>query len=191
MSSFGQSSLDVSYSDLAGGEAGAYVCTNLCTLTWGDGNIDMDPNFVGGGDYHLIPFRLVSMRLRTLMHRMWTLTVTRGPCNRASIWARTKHPLCPTPMKTASTLVKTTARLYSTRARKMETRTISATCVTIARTIPIRNRPTAILTASAMCVIRIMTMTPSQTMSTIARWSPIRSGGRRFRTEPVMYVTTV
>ncbi len=46
------SSLDISYSDVEGGEAAAYVESG-CTSSWGDGNIDSDPLFVGGGNYHL------------------------------------------------------------------------------------------------------------------------------------------
>jgi len=46
------SSLTVEYSDVEGGEAAADVEPE-CTLIWGDGNIDQDPSFVGGGDYHL------------------------------------------------------------------------------------------------------------------------------------------
>ena len=43
---------NVSYSDVQGGEAAAYVEPDG-TLHWGDGNIDSDPLFIGGGDYHL------------------------------------------------------------------------------------------------------------------------------------------
>ncbi len=42
----------VTYSDVEGGEATAYVQFNSF-LAWGEGNIDADPLFVGGGDYHL------------------------------------------------------------------------------------------------------------------------------------------
>ena len=42
----------VSYSDVQGGEAGVYVEAKG-HLEWLEGNIDMDPLFVGGGDYHL------------------------------------------------------------------------------------------------------------------------------------------
>ena len=48
----GGASFNISYSDVQGGEAAAYVCPD-CTLTWGPGNIDADPLFVGGGNYHL------------------------------------------------------------------------------------------------------------------------------------------
>ena len=46
------SNLDVSYSNIEGGQWMAYVEPD-CALTWGAGNIDSDPLFVGGGDYHL------------------------------------------------------------------------------------------------------------------------------------------
>ncbi len=48
------SELTVSYSDVEGGEADAYV-EEGCTLNWGNGNIDDDPLFVnaGGRDFHL------------------------------------------------------------------------------------------------------------------------------------------
>lgn len=46
------SSVTVGYSDVQGGESAAFVESG-CTLTWLDGNIDLDPLFVGGGDYHL------------------------------------------------------------------------------------------------------------------------------------------
>ncbi len=44
----------VDYSDVEGGRSTAYVDTG-CTLTWGKGNIDVDPLFTGQdyGDYHL------------------------------------------------------------------------------------------------------------------------------------------
>ena len=42
----------VSYSDVQGGEAAVFVEPGG-TLHWGDGNIDSDPLFVGGGDHHL------------------------------------------------------------------------------------------------------------------------------------------
>lgn len=44
----------VEYSDIEGGQASVYVDTG-CTLTWGTGNIDVDPLFTGQvyGDYHL------------------------------------------------------------------------------------------------------------------------------------------
>ena len=47
------SSLTVAYSDVQGGEAALYVEPG-CTLHWMDGNIDSDPLFVGGGNYHLV-----------------------------------------------------------------------------------------------------------------------------------------
>ena len=43
----------VSYSDVQGGEAAVYVGGGGSTLDWGSGNIDANPSFVGGGDYHL------------------------------------------------------------------------------------------------------------------------------------------
>jgi len=48
------STLIVSYSDVEGGEAAAYVASG-CTLTWGEGNFDADPLFADpdNGDYHL------------------------------------------------------------------------------------------------------------------------------------------
>jgi len=46
------SDLTVSYSDVQGGEAAAYIDPG-CTLIWQDGNIDHAPLFIGGGDYHL------------------------------------------------------------------------------------------------------------------------------------------
>jgi len=50
----GTSTLTVSYGDVEGGQAGAYV-EQGCNLIWGDGNIDQDPLFVNpdNGDYHL------------------------------------------------------------------------------------------------------------------------------------------
>jgi len=59
-----KTAITVSYSDVEGGESGAYVETG-CTLNWGEGNIDADPLFVEpgywdangiwvGGDYHLL-----------------------------------------------------------------------------------------------------------------------------------------
>ncbi len=47
------SSLTVSYSDVQGGEAAAYVEAG-CALIWQEGNIDHNPRFAGAGDYHLI-----------------------------------------------------------------------------------------------------------------------------------------
>lgn len=45
--------LTVSYTDVQGGEADAYIDPN-CTLNWGPGNIDADPLFVDPeNDYHL------------------------------------------------------------------------------------------------------------------------------------------
>lgn len=46
------SSLTVSYSDVLNGQAEVHVESG-CTLVWDDGNIDADPVFVGGGDFHL------------------------------------------------------------------------------------------------------------------------------------------
>ncbi|MBA7484808.1 hypothetical protein ES707_20339 [subsurface metagenome] len=55
------STLTISYSDVEGGSAAAYVETN-CTLNWGVGNIDADPMFFDASnpdpslrDYHLRP----------------------------------------------------------------------------------------------------------------------------------------
>ena len=45
------STVTVSYSDVQGGEAAAYLVGG--TLNWGPGNIDTDPLFVGESDYHL------------------------------------------------------------------------------------------------------------------------------------------
>jgi VCBS repeat-containing protein len=47
--------LTVSYSDVQGGEAGVAVQTADCTLNWGSGNIDSDPQFVDSAndDYHI------------------------------------------------------------------------------------------------------------------------------------------
>ncbi len=42
------SSLDVSCSDVEGGQAGVYLDSG-CTINWLSGNIDQDPLFVGGG----------------------------------------------------------------------------------------------------------------------------------------------
>ena len=44
--------LTISYSDVPGGEEGVFVAPS-CRLHWLDGNINADPLFVGGGDYHL------------------------------------------------------------------------------------------------------------------------------------------
>jgi predicted outer membrane repeat protein len=51
--------LIVSYSDVADGQAGAYVEPGKA-LDWGPGNIDTDPRFVdpSGGDYHLSHYSL-------------------------------------------------------------------------------------------------------------------------------------
>ena len=46
------STLTVSYSDVQGGQY-AVVLAGGCMLDWGPGNIDEDPLFVGGDDYHL------------------------------------------------------------------------------------------------------------------------------------------
>ena len=45
---YGQFSITISYSDVQGGQAGAYVTGNS-TLIWGDGNITNDPCFAGPG----------------------------------------------------------------------------------------------------------------------------------------------
>ena len=45
----------VQYSDIKGGEAAVFIDL-FCTLQWGPGNIDANPVFVGGGDYHLTSF---------------------------------------------------------------------------------------------------------------------------------------
>ena len=44
--------LTIRYSDVRGGEEGAHVDSGAL-LIWGEGNIDSDPLFAGGGDYHL------------------------------------------------------------------------------------------------------------------------------------------
>ena len=46
------STLSVTYCDVQGGESSVYVET-YCTLNWLDGNINEDPDFFGGGDYHI------------------------------------------------------------------------------------------------------------------------------------------
>ena len=48
------STLDISYTDLQGGKASIYVEAG-CTLIWGSGMMDLDPQFVdaSGGDYHI------------------------------------------------------------------------------------------------------------------------------------------
>jgi hypothetical protein len=51
-------SLTISYSLVQDGQADVYFdpnCTGVCTLNWGPGNIDTDPLFPGGSDYHLTP----------------------------------------------------------------------------------------------------------------------------------------
>jgi len=48
------SNLTVAYSDVQGAESAAHVETGSI-LIWSDGNIDSDPLFVGGDDYHLNP----------------------------------------------------------------------------------------------------------------------------------------
>lgn len=48
------SGIDVSYSDIEGGQAQAYVFPGS-TLAWGPGNIDADPEFAFPGDLHLMP----------------------------------------------------------------------------------------------------------------------------------------
>lgn len=48
----GTSSMTIEYSDIEGGERGVYVSTSS-TLNWGSGNMDRNPKFVGGGNYHL------------------------------------------------------------------------------------------------------------------------------------------
>jgi len=49
------STLDVAWCDVAGGQAGVQVLNGV--LTWGPGNINLDPLFVDAtaGDYHLMP----------------------------------------------------------------------------------------------------------------------------------------
>ncbi|HUW32197.1 MAG TPA: dockerin type I domain-containing protein [Planctomycetota bacterium] len=47
-----QSSIVVTYCDVAGAQAGVFKDTG-CTLTWGAGNVNVDPLFAGSGDYHL------------------------------------------------------------------------------------------------------------------------------------------
>ena len=44
--------LTVSFSDVQGGESAAYIEPG-CSLYWLEGNIDVDPLFVGAADYHL------------------------------------------------------------------------------------------------------------------------------------------
>ena len=46
------STITVLYSDVQGGEAAAHIDSSS-TLVWSPGNIDSDPHFIGGGDYHL------------------------------------------------------------------------------------------------------------------------------------------
>jgi len=46
------STLDIRFSDVLGGEADVFVHPT-CQLNWGPGNIDADPRFCGGGDFHL------------------------------------------------------------------------------------------------------------------------------------------
>jgi len=46
------STLTISYCDVSGGEDSVFVATPS-TLLWLDGNVEVDPHFVGGGDYHL------------------------------------------------------------------------------------------------------------------------------------------
>ena len=49
------SHVTVSYCDVKGGRAGVSVSGTYSTVTWGEGNIDTDPQFanLSGGDYHL------------------------------------------------------------------------------------------------------------------------------------------
>ncbi|HUW30400.1 MAG TPA: CARDB domain-containing protein, partial [Planctomycetota bacterium] len=47
----GSPTVSVTYSDVAGGQAGVAVASG--TLNWGTGNIDADPIFASSGDYHL------------------------------------------------------------------------------------------------------------------------------------------
>ena len=44
--------ITIRHSDVQGGEAGLYIDPS-CILNWLEGNIDSEPIFVGGGDYHL------------------------------------------------------------------------------------------------------------------------------------------
>lgn len=57
-------SIEISYSDVRSGNENV-ICQSGCTVNWGQGNIDLDPNFVStgylsttktytGGDYHLL-----------------------------------------------------------------------------------------------------------------------------------------
>ena len=46
------STITIRHSDVQGGEAGLYIDPS-CILNWLEGNIDSEPIFVGGGDYHL------------------------------------------------------------------------------------------------------------------------------------------
>lgn len=50
----GFNTITISYSDVQGGEDGI-VTNGNGTVNWGDGNINADPLFVGGGDSHLSP----------------------------------------------------------------------------------------------------------------------------------------
>jgi len=47
-----ESTLTVRYSDVQGGESSVSIHAG-CVLEWQEGNIDSNPLFVGGGDYHL------------------------------------------------------------------------------------------------------------------------------------------
>ena len=47
------SHITVKYSDIEGGESGISVSGSRSTVTWGPGNINTDPQFAGGGNYHL------------------------------------------------------------------------------------------------------------------------------------------
>jgi len=55
---YAASFVTVRYSDVQGGQSGVFIDSDPdrcpdCTLFWESGNIDADPQFVGGGDYHL------------------------------------------------------------------------------------------------------------------------------------------
>ena len=49
-----ESTLTISYSDVRGGESAAYIEPG-CIIYWLEGNIDVDPVFVGAANYHLTP----------------------------------------------------------------------------------------------------------------------------------------
>jgi predicted GH43/DUF377 family glycosyl hydrolase len=51
------SHITISYSDIAGGPDGVIISGNNSTLTWGQGNIDIDPQFIdsANNNFHLSP----------------------------------------------------------------------------------------------------------------------------------------